>query len=109
MEEKRGYTNHNIHFAIKQMADELGPHLVMLSECPDGRCSDLILYDKIKAKLKALQPQVTNHDTFSAMHTAMSLLSRCKDLVALSAPNKELVWQLQEVMALLFKIQNLPI
>jgi hypothetical protein len=101
--------NHNIHHQIKEISDSLRPHLVRLHECPSDKCGDAALYTSIIQKLDVINHQVTNHDCHCAMQNAVAHLEKAVDLTRNSALNEEILWQLQEVMALLFKIQNLPI
>lgn len=100
--------NHDIHHQIKDISDRLRPHLVRLSECPTDKSGDALLYQNIINELDTLRKQVSNQDCLCAIQNAISHLSRAVELAKKSALNEEVLWHLQEVMAFLFKTQNLP-
>jgi hypothetical protein len=100
--------NHDIHHQIKDISDRLRPHLIRLSECPTDKCGDTALYQRVIDEMETLRKQVSNHDCLCAIQNALSHLHRAYDLAKASSLNEEVLWHLQEVMAFLFKIQNLP-
>jgi hypothetical protein len=100
--------NHDIHHQIKDISDRLRPHLIRLSQCPADRCGDVLLYQNMIDEMKTLCKQISNQDGLCAMQNALSHLQRALDLAKKSSLNEEVLWHLQEVMAFLFKIQNLP-
>ena len=100
--------NHTTHHVIKDIADRLRPHLVRLNESPTDKCGQADLYRSMIEEIALVQKQVTNHDSLCAIHNAIHQLEKAIELTEHSALNEELLWHLQEVMALLFKVQNLP-
>jgi len=100
--------NHTTQRNIKEIADTLRPHLVRLNESPTDKCGDPNLYLEVIAQIEIVKKQVSNHDTICAIQSAINHLHKAVDLSKSSALNEEILWHLQEVMAFLFKIQNLP-
>ena len=100
--------NHTLHIQVKEIADKLRPDLVRLHGHPTDKNGDLKLYQALIQELKGIKKQVTNHDTLFSLHNAINHLQKAIQLAESSALNEEILWHLQEVMALLFKVQNLP-
>ncbi|MBM3207936.1 MAG: hypothetical protein FJZ57_04950 [Chlamydiae bacterium] len=100
--------NHITHHVIKDIADKLRPHLIRLNECPTDKCGDAALYIEIIAEIETVKKQITNHDCLCAIHNAINHLEKAAELSKSAGLNEEVLWHLQEVMAFLFKVQNLP-
>lgn len=100
--------NHTTQRNVKEIADRLRPHLVRLNESPTDKCGDANLYLEFIQQIEVVKKQVSNYDTICAIHSAINHLQKAVELSKSSALNEEILWHLQEVMAYLFKIQNLP-
>ncbi len=100
--------NHGIHSLIKQIADRLRPHLIYLNERLSDKSSDIFLYQSVILEVEKIKNEVSNHDCLCAIQNAINHLEKAIELSQNSAMNEEILWHLQEVMALFFKIQNLP-
>ena len=100
--------NHITHHEIKDIADRLRPHLIQLNECPADKCGDVSLYEEIIAQVQKVQKQINNDDGKSAIDNTIYHLEKAIQLTKNCASNQEILWHLQEVMAFLFKVQNLP-
>ncbi|NDD58307.1 MAG: hypothetical protein EBZ47_03510 [Chlamydiae bacterium] len=100
--------NHKTHHAIKEIADTLRPHLIRLNQSPTDKCGDIVLYQQMIHDIEAVKKQVTNHDCLTSLHNAINHMEKAIELTKNNGMNEELLWHLQEVMAYLFRVQNLP-
>ncbi|MEI8329384.1 MAG: hypothetical protein WCG14_05250 [Chlamydiia bacterium] len=100
--------NHTTHHVIKDIADRLRPHLIRLNESPTDKCGQSHLYLQVIEEILSVKKQVTNQDSLCAIHNAINQLEKAIELTNNSALNEEILWHLQEVMAFLFRVQNLP-
>lgn len=102
------YHNHSFHCVIKEMSDKLRPELVRLHHALKDKNANKSLYLQLIDEIGKLRTQITNHDTLFALQNAVNHLKKAVDEAERSEINQEVLWHLQEVMALFFKIQNLP-
>ncbi len=97
-----------VHNKIKEIGDSLRPDLVRMCGTPTEKSGNPQFYRLLLVQLFEIKKQVSNHDTICFLQNAISHLKKAIELSESSAINEEILWQLQEVMALLFKLQNLP-
>jgi hypothetical protein len=100
--------NHTSQHQIKEIADKLRPHLVRLNQSPTDKCGDPALYMSVIEEILVVKKQISNHDCICAIQSAVTHLQKAGELSRNAALNEEVLWHLQEVMAFLFKVQNLP-
>jgi hypothetical protein len=100
--------NHTTHNQIKEIADKLRPHLIRLNESPTDKCGDAAFYQQIIGEIESVKKQISNHDSLCSIQNAINHLEKAIELSKNAGLNEEVLWHLQEVMAFLFKVQNLP-
>ena len=98
----------SLHKQIKDIADLLRPELLRLYRCSSEINSNIQLYISFIAEIKAVKREVTNHDALFAFQNILNHMQKAIELSQKKSVNQEVLWHLQEVMALLFKVQNLP-
>jgi hypothetical protein len=109
--EKSGFPNPqdlSLHKQIKDIADLLKPELLRLHKCPTEKNGNISLYVSFISEIKAVKKEVTNHDALCAFQNILSHMQKAIEMTQKNGVNQEILWHLQEVMALLFKVQNLP-
>jgi hypothetical protein len=97
-----------LHKQIKDVADLLRPELLRLHKTPTEISGNVDLYRGFIENVRAIRREVTNCDALFAFHNILNHMSKILELVQERAENKEILWHLQDVMSLLFKVQNLP-
>jgi hypothetical protein len=109
--EKSGSPNPHdlsLHKQIKDISDLLKPELLRLYKCPMEKNGNISLYVSFIAEIKAVKKEVTNHDALCAFQNILNHMQKAIEMAQKNGVNQEILWHLQEVMALLFKVQNLP-
>lgn len=98
----------SLHKQIKDIADLLRPELLRLHNTPKEVGGNVNLYNSFIEEIRSVRKEVTNSDALFAFHNIIDHMIKILDLVQNKAPNQEILWHLQDVMSLLFKVQNLP-
>jgi len=97
-----------LHKQVKGIAECLKPELARLHVSTQESSGDSALYCKLLEEVRSVQKEVTNHDMLFAFRNVIDHLCKASLLVEQQGKNEEILMHLQEVMALLFKTQNLP-
>ncbi len=98
----------SLHKQVKDVADLLQPELSRLYKQPDEISGNVHLYAAFIDQIRMVKKEVTNSDALFAFHNILSHMMKVIELTESHTRNQEVLWHLQEVMALLFKVQNLP-
>lgn len=98
----------SLHKQVKDIADLLRPELLRLHKQPCDVSGNVQLYVAFIEEIQSVKKEVTNSDALFAFHNILNHMSKIVEKTEGRANNQEILWHLQEVMALLFKIQNLP-
>lgn len=98
----------SLHKQVKDIGDLLRPELLRLYKDPDGNHGNISLYISFIEQIKAVKREVTNHDALFAFQNILNHMQKAMELTQKKNANRDILWHLQEVMALLFKVQNLP-
>ena len=97
-----------IHRQVKEIADMLSPELKRLHESPLESTGDIELYKQCIERIKIVKREVTNHDALFGFRNAINHVRKAITLVEAREANRKTLWALQEVTAILFKVQSLP-
>ena len=108
--EKGGCNPHDLslHKQVKDIADLLRPELCRLYTSSEKTDGNIELYVSLILEIQSVKRDVTTHDALFAFQNILSHMQKAIELAQKKERNQEILWYLQEVMALLFKIQNLP-
>ncbi len=109
--EFQGFSNpHDVslHKQIKDVSDLLRPELLRLYRCPDEVGANVELYRAFVEEIHMIEKEISNCDALFAFHNIVNHMKKIQDLSEKRSSNQEILVHLQEVMALLFKAQNLP-
>ena len=98
----------SLHKQVKDIADLLRPELLRLHNKPDEISGNVHLYAAFIEQIREVKKEVTNSDALFAFHNILNHMMKIIELTEDHTCNQEVLWHLQEVMALLFKVQNLP-
>ena len=98
----------NLHKQIKDVSDILRPELQRLYKSSQESSSNILLYISFIENIKAVKIDVTSQDAFLAFQNIICHMQKAIELSQKNSKNQEVLWHLQEVMALAFKVQNLP-
>jgi hypothetical protein len=98
----------SLHKQVKDIADLLRPELLRLHKCGEEKSGNIQLYVSFTEQIQLVKKEVTNHDALFAFQNVINHMQKAIELAQKSCCNQEILWHLQEVMALLFKVQNLP-
>ncbi len=98
----------SLHKQVKEIADLLRPELLRLYHTPTESNGNVKLYLLIAEQVKLVKKEVTSQDALFAFQNILSFIKKAIALTEKKTPNQEILWLLQEVMAVLFKVQNLP-
>lgn len=98
----------SLHKQIKDISDLLRPELLRLYKCSTETSGNITLYVSFIKEIHSVKREVTNHDALFAFQNVLSHMSKAIELSEKNSQNQEVLWHLQEVMAILFKVQNLP-
>lgn len=98
----------SLHKQVKEIADLLRPELLRLYNNPTESNGNVNLYQLIGEQVKLVKKEVTSQDALFAFQNILSFIKKAIILTEKKTPNQEILWLLQEVMAVLFKVQNLP-
>jgi len=97
-----------MHKQVKGIADLLRPELLRLDKGSDGDCGNRQLYVSFVQEVKSIRKEVTNSDALFTFRSILNHMSKVIVLTDNKACHQEVLWHLQEVMSLLFRLQNLP-
>ncbi len=97
-----------IHKQVKEVADMLAPELRRLHESPQESTGDIELYERCIEKMDLISREVANQDSLFAFRNVISHMKKAIKLSHDKVENQRILWDLQEVTAVLFKIQSLP-
>lgn len=109
--EKSGSSNPqdvSLHKQIKDIADLLRPELLRLHTCSQGSGGDIHLYFSFIEQINSVKKEISNHDALFAFQNILNHMRKVIELSKQNKSNQEILWHLQDVMSLLFKVQNLP-
>lgn len=109
--EKGGSSNPHdlsLHKQIKDISDFLRPELLRLHNCPQETGGAIELYLSFIEQINSVKKEVSNHDALFAFQNVLSHMNKVVELSQGNKSNQEILWHLQDVMSLLFKVQNLP-
>lgn len=98
----------SLHKQVKDIADLLRPELCRLyadTQISDG---NIQLYLILIREIQCVKREVRTHDALFAFQNILNHMQKAIELSQKKELNQEILWHLQEVMALLFKVQNLP-
>ncbi len=98
----------SLHKQIKEVAHFLKPEVMRLYEQQEDVSGKASLYVAFVDEMKLIKSEIANCDALYACHNILDHMEKAIQLVEKKAKNKEILSHLQEVMALLFKLQNLP-
>jgi len=98
----------SLHKQVRDITDILKPELLRLSKQPEGSSGNIDLYLAFVKQIKSVRKEMTNCDALFAFHNVVDHMAKAIELAEKKGPNQEILWHLQEVMALLFKVQNMP-
>jgi hypothetical protein len=97
-----------LHKQIKDAADLLRPELQRLYNSPNESSGNIQLYISFIQEIKSVKRDVRNQDLIFAYQGIINHMQKAIELCQKNGLNQEILWHLQEVMALSFKVQNLP-
>ncbi len=98
----------SLHKQVRDLADLLRPELLRLHKHPEDISGNIHLYTAFVEQIRVVKKEVTNSDALFAFHNILSHMMKIAKKTEGDTNNQEILWHLQEVMALLFKVQNLP-
>lgn len=98
----------SIHKQVKDIADMLRPELLRLYKKPDEFTPNDDLYAAFCEQIRSVRKEVTSCDALFTFHNILDHMGKIKDLSEEPAKNRDILHHLQDVMAFLFKLQNLP-
>lgn len=98
----------SIHKQVKDLSDLLRPELLRLHKCSTETSGNAQLYHSFIMQIERVKREVTNHDALFACRSVINHMKKAIELAENKTVNEEVLWHLQEVMALLCKIQTLP-
>jgi hypothetical protein len=98
----------SLHKQVRDITDILRPELLRLSKQPESSSGNIDLYVAFVNQIKSVRKEITNCDALFAFHNVIDHMTKAIELTEQKAPNQEILWHLQEVMSLLFKVQNMP-
>ena len=98
----------SLHKQIKDIADLLRPELCRLSKSTSEQTGNIQLYISFITEIETVKREMTNPDALFAFQNVLSHMQKAIELSQKKSSNQDVICHLQEVMALLFKIQNLP-
>ncbi len=98
----------SLHKQVKDIADMLRPELLRLHKCCEECSGNIQLYISFIEEVQHVKKEVSNHDALFAFQNIINHMKKAIEAAQNKKPNQDLLWHLQEVMALLFKVQNLP-
>jgi len=73
--------------------------------CKEG---NIQLYLSLIEQIRLVQKEMANRDALFTLQNILDRMSKAIELSKINASNQEILWHLQEVMALLFKLQSIP-
>lgn len=97
-----------LHKQIKDISDLLRPELLRLYKCPEEVGGNDHLYAAFIEGIRSVEKEISNCDALFAFHNIINHMKKIQELSEKKSKNQELLSHLQEVMALLFKVQNMP-
>jgi hypothetical protein len=98
----------SLHKQVKDIADLLRPELCRLYAHPEQSEGNIQLYVSLISEIQCVKKEVRAHDALFAFQNILNHIQKAIELAQKKERNQEILWHLQEVMALLFKVQNLP-
>jgi hypothetical protein len=98
----------SLHKQVKDIADLLRPELCRLYTSTEKADGNIELYISLIVEIQSVKKDVTTHDALFAFQNILSHMQKAIELSQKKESNQEILWYLQEVMSLLFKVQNLP-
>ncbi|MES2198740.1 MAG: hypothetical protein V4489_01035 [Chlamydiota bacterium] len=98
----------SLHKQVRDIADLLRPELLRLYKQPDEVSANIHLYIAFIEQIEMVKKEITNSDALFSFHNILNHMMKIIELTESKTCNQEILWHLQEVMALLFKVQNLP-
>lgn len=98
----------SLHKQVKDIADLLRPELCRLYANAQTADGNIQLYISLIAEIQCVKKEITTHDALFAFQNILNHMQKAIELSQKKEVNQEILWHLQEVMALLFKVQNLP-
>ena len=109
--ERKGFCNPHdlsLHKQVKDIVDLLRPEMLRLSKALEESNGNISLYISFMDQIKIVKNEVANHDALFAFQNVLSHMIKAVEFSQEKKSNQEVLWHLQEVMAILFKVQNLP-
>ncbi len=97
-----------LHRQIREASHLLKPELLRLHSSQGESTPNSSLYNTFIEEMKLIKSEISNCDALYACRNILDHMGKVHLLVTAKALNKEILQHLQEVMALLFKLQNLP-
>lgn len=97
-----------LHKQLKEIADLLKPELARLYKVSGEATGNVKSYAAVMDQVRAIKKEMTNQDAVSALQNVIGHLKKAIALTEKHKSNQEILWVLQEIMAILFKAQNLP-
>lgn len=98
----------SLHKQVKDIADLLRPELLRLSKVLEESSGNIELYISFMDQIKTVKNEVSSHDALFAFQNVQSHIMKAIEFSKKKKSNQEILWHLQEVVAILFKVQNLP-
>ncbi len=98
----------SLHKQIKDIADLLRPELLRLYTSAQERNGCVPFYTSVIHEMEVVKKEISNCDALFAFQNILNHMQKAIELSQKKELNQEVLWHLQEVMALLFKVQNLP-
>lgn len=98
----------SLHRQLKEISDFLTPELLRLHKKSEETSGDVKVYEHLIAQIRVVKKEMSNHDALCALHEIINHTQKAIGLTEKKAKNLDVLAHLQEVKALLFKVQNLP-
>ena len=98
----------SLHKQVKDITDLLRPELLRLHKMPQEVSGNLHLYVAFIEQIRLVKKEITNCDALYTFQNILNHMTKIIEITEKKAINQEILWHLQEVMSLLFKVQNLP-
>lgn len=101
-------SNQELQRRIKDASDLLRPELQRLYTSPKEKNGNLQLCISFVKEIKSVKMDVKNQDLLFAFQNIINHMQKAIELCQKNGSNQEILLHLQEVMALAFKVQNMP-
>lgn len=98
----------SLHKQLKGAALLLKPEVSRLHTSQEESNGKISLYQAFIDEIKLIRNEISNCDALYSCHNILDHMEKAIQIAQKKGKNKEILAHLQEVMALVFKVQNLP-